>query len=442
MVTTHMTSLNTSPAQSILSQILAEREARFAALDLPEEFVAPNYGGRSIVNLPASIVNIFGGAFHTPPLDAAILAALARGVKRVVLVIVDALGYQKLLDTLDANPHNGFHALGGDATLVPLTSTFPSTTTAALTALWSGYTPAEHGFMGYSLFLREYGMHAEMISFNAMATEKIGREQLLAAGLEPEKFLAVPSLPQTLMRCDVAVYNLIEQPYVKSALSRVQIRGQRETKGFVSSSDMWVQLRAWIEQRQFERALFVAYWSAVDSIAHVYGPSSETLQSEINNFAYSFEREFLRRLSPAAREGTLFLLTADHGQLDTPLPRTIYMRHYPGLCEHLLMPYTGEPRAAYLYCRNGEVDATRAYLETYLAEQCFVLDSQQALQAGLFGTGKLAPETRYRIGDLIVLPRADYILWNRDEPPHTIGRHGGLTAQEMLAPLLAARLDA
>ena len=431
-----------SLAETITQRILGERDARFAALKLPREFVAPNYGGRSIVNVPSSIVRIFGGKMSTPPLDPAIVKDFSRGVERVVLVIADALGYARAIQALERNGHNGFHLLlrnGG--CIVPITSVFPSTTTAALTSLWSGYTPAEHGFMGYVLFLREYGVRAQMIGFNPLVTDRLGNEQLIASGLDPDKFVAVSSLPQTLDRYDVPVYNLIEQAFVKSALSRAQIRGQKETRGFVTSSDMWAVLRAWLEEHKLKRALFVAYWSKIDTLAHHYGPSSETIIGEFDNFAFSFEREFLRRLSPAARDGTLFILTSDHGQIDTPPDQTVYLRDHPVLRDRLQMSFTGDPRAIYLHARSGEADAVREYVEKHLARQFFMLDSQEALRSGLFGGGKHAPETRYRIGDLILLPRGHQILWDRNDAPKMLGRHGGLGAQEMLAPLIVSRLD-
>lgn len=333
-----------SLADDIQALIFAEREARFASLDLPPEFVAPNYDGRSIVNVPASIVRLFGGELPTPPLDAPLLGSLADDVKRVVLILVDALGYREWRRTLERNPHNGFHhLLRGGARVAPLTSVFPSTTTAALTALWTGYTPAEHGFMGYELFLREYGARADMIAFSPTATEKLTKAELLAAGLKPESFLAVPSLPQTLMQWDVPTYNLIELPFTRSALSRVQIRGQRETRGIITSSDLWSTLRLTVEEHRSERALFVAYWSKIDTIQHIYGPGPEFVLDELDNFAYSFEHAFLQRLSPQAREGTLFLLSADHGQVETPIARTTYLRDHPDLRARLVMDPAGEP---------------------------------------------------------------------------------------------------
>lgn len=429
-------------AEDIEALIYAEREARFGALGLPPEFVAPNYGGRSIVNVPATIVSLFGGQLATPPLDARLVEPFAPGVKRVVLILVDALGYRELLRALERNRHNGFHRLSQrGALLVPITSVFPSTTTAALTSLWSGYTPVEHGFMGYLLFLREFNVRADMIAFSPTATAKVANAELLAAGLKPEAFLPVPSLPQTLKQYNVPTYNLIEQPYTKSALSRVQIRGQREMKAIVTASDLWGVLRLTIEQHQAERALFVAYWSKLDTIAHIYGPAPEFVLDEIDSFAYSFEHAFLDRLSPQALNGTLFLLTADHGQVETPIAHTVYLRDHPEVRSRLVMDPAGEPRASYLYVRHGEKDAVCAYIQAQLGDRFVVLDAQAALDGGLFGRGIMAPEARHRIGDLIVLPRGNHILWERHEAPHNLGRHGGLTPPEMLVPLVAARLD-
>ena len=49
----------TTLAKSIEAKIRTEH-ARFAGLALPPEFVAPNYGGRSIVNLATSVAWCLG----------------------------------------------------------------------------------------------------------------------------------------------------------------------------------------------------------------------------------------------------------------------------------------------------------------------------------------------------------------------------------------------
>jgi hypothetical protein len=135
------------------------------------------------------------------------------------------------------------------------------------------------------------------------------------------------------------------------------------------------------------------------------------------------------------------LLTSDHGQLDTPPERAVFWRAHPELRDHLVMDFAGEARAAYLYCRNGKVDAARAYIETRLGDKFFVLDSRDALEHELFGGGKIAPQVKHRVGDLIVLPRENY-FWEEHEDVRMRGRHGGLAEEEMLVPLIVARLDA
>jgi hypothetical protein len=59
----------------------------------------------------------------------------------------------------------------------------------------------------------------------------------------------------------------------------------------------------------------------------------------------------------------------------------------------------------------------------------------------LFGAGELAPELKHRVGDLIALARENF-YWEEREEVKMRGRHGGLAEQEMLVPLIVARLDA
>jgi hypothetical protein len=137
----------------------------------------------------------------------------------------------------------------------------------------------------------------------------------------------------------------------------------------------------------------------------------------------------------------LFLLTADHGQIDAPPSEAVYLRDHPELRNGLMMDFTGDPRAAYLTVRNGDNGRVREYMASRLGREFHVLDSQEALRAGLFGGGKPAPEAQYRIGDLVALPHGQKFLYDEDDAPRMQGRHGGLSPQEMLVPLLISRLD-
>jgi hypothetical protein len=156
----------------------------------------------------------------------------------------------------------------------------------------------------------------------------------------------------------------------------------------------------------------------------------------------SLEEDFLAPLPAAAREGTLLVITADHGQTATPPERAVHLSDHPALRQMLLLPPAAEPRAAYLYARSGQAEAVRAYVADHLADRFVLVGAERALAAGLFGPEAPTPELRARLGDLLLLARNDSRLLGDEEkkaPLH--GHHGSLTPEEMLVPLLMVRLD-
>jgi hypothetical protein len=69
-----------------------------------------------------------------------------------------------------------------------------------------------------------------------------------------------------------------------------------------------------------------------------------------------------------------------------------------------------------------------------------VLDSVEALETGLMGK-PITDETYARAGELLVIPRGNHALQQSQPPVSLIGRHGGLSEEEMLVPLIGARLE-
>ena len=145
------------------------------------------------------------------------------------------------------------------------------------------------------------------------------------------------------------------------------------------------------------------------------------------------------RLPAGARRTTLLLLVSDHGQVATPLDAGLELAGHPDLLRRLHLLPTGENRLAYLYLRPGEQEAVREHFEKAWPGGFRLLDSARALQAGLFGPGVPAAATAERVGDLIALAQGVNYLWWNSKPNVLIGRHGGLSAEEMIVPLLALR---
>jgi hypothetical protein len=106
-----------------------------------------------------------------------------------------------------------------------------------------------------------------------------------------------------------------------------------------------------------------------------------------------------------------------------------------------MAPITGESRAAFVFPRPGRADKVRNYLESVGPGWFTVVDSAEALGSGLMGK-TVSDEAYARAGQLLVLPRGDHALQRARPSMPLLGRHGGLTQDEMLVPLIAARLDA
>ena len=426
------------------------RQYRLPGLDecfQGEEFLFPHYGGFSIANLPATIVRLLGveskhGGAQVrlePPIRRDAWSGFARGLRCVVLVILDAVGYihfRRLLDGEDTL----FGRLAQEGTIVPLTSVFPSTTMAAMSSLWTGRTPGDHGNLGRKLFLSEYGALADMIRLILASHGRPG--ELLDWGWVPEDFLPVPPLTQQLSSIGVQTVTHLYGPHVGGGLSRLFLRGVADVQGFLNHSDMWINVRHTLLQRSNEPLLVNVYWSGTDDVAHTYGPDDERFQAALRQMAASLDEDFLAPLPAAAREGTLLIVTADHGQIATPPDRAVHLSNHPALAGMLLLPSTAEPRASYLYVRRGQAASVRNCVEDHLAGRFVLLDMDRAVAAGLFGPAELPPESRNRLGDKLLLARDGCRLIRGGENAEHRGEHGSLTPEEMLVPLSLARLDA
>ena len=108
----------------------------------------------------------------------------------------------------------------------------------------------------------------------------------------------------------------------------------------------------------------------------------------------------------------------------------------------------------FLHIKPERLDEMVDYLSEKLGTKAVVMKTEDAIEQGLFGTGKEAPCFRDRVGNLLILPTGANTIWYR----HTIikeedgtekkrkkfdllGHHGGLSEEEMLVPFGAARLS-
>jgi predicted AlkP superfamily pyrophosphatase or phosphodiesterase len=404
-----------------------------------DDFVWPDYDGGSIGNIPATIAELLEVPFvGLPSLHKPLWAPLAGGVKRVVLLIVDALGW----NLLEREREHLEGVLGQTAVFAKITSIFPSTTVAALSTLWTGTAPAQHGLIGLQLFFPEFAAAGQMISF----TPVFGKhpDVLVDAGLSPANFLQTPGFAEQLADAGIPTYAFKGEEIIGSVLSQMHGRGVKKDIGIKASADMLTQIRLLLQEKPADAMYVCGYWPSIDSLSHVYGWQGESVSAELHTIFNQINHELIQKLSRAARQETVFLLVADHGQALTPSTQHIAIDEHPQLLDMLFMRPIGEPRVAYLYVKHGCQNDVIAYINTQLYHAMIAIRSEDALASGLFGPQPFAKTNAERIGDVVVITKEGYVLLaspEKDKAHHMVGRHGSMTRAEMEVPWLGFRLD-
>jgi predicted AlkP superfamily pyrophosphatase or phosphodiesterase len=416
------------------------KEYRIPGLDFGDEFIYPNYNGRSILNIPDSVCSFLGlPLLSGRPLAQELVQPLvsAGDYQHVILILVDALALHRLQRWMEDGTAPVWRRLADHGILAPLTSIAPSTTSAALTSLWTGRSPTEHAITGYEMWMKEYGVVANTILHAPMNfRDDVG--SLSRAGFDPKAFLPFPTLGVHLAKHDVPVFALQHRSIIKSGLSQMFF-DEVKSQAFHSASDLWVNLRHLVEDHRNRKLFAYVYWSEVDSFGHRYGPDNERTVAEFSSLSSSFERLFLDRLKKGSRGNTLLILTADHGQLNTSKDPYYEVQRYPSFWRRLHIQPTGENRMTFLYIRPGQMEAVSEFIERNWANRFFQVDPSYAVEKGLFGPGESHAALLDRIGDVILLARKSAYLWWGNIENHLLGRHGGLHPEEMLVPFLAIR---
>ena len=418
------------------------RSQKLSGLDLPEDMQAPAYDGQSILNITNSVCQLLGvPAFNdTPPLLPEILEPLGTGAKKVMLILMDALALHRLQKWMETAPNSVWKRLLPDGVLAPISSITPSTTSAALTTYWTGKPATMHGIVGYETWLKEYGIVSNMISHKPINFWGGHDGSLSLAGFDAETFVPVPTLGPHLVAHGVQPHAFQNYTIINSGLSSMYF-GDVEKHATSTAVDLWIGVREAWEKAGDEKMYAWVYWSDVDGLSHYAGPDSERAEGEFANFSMAFEEYFLDKLSAEQLEDTVIILAADHGQITTDNQDEHYnLSNHPEFTRRLHMMPTGENRLAFLYIKPGQVEAVREYVQRTWPDQFILLESADAVEKGLFGPGENHPNLLERTGDLIAVATGDAYWWWGNKVNPLVGRHGGLSQEEMIVPFFAVRL--
>ncbi|MDD9208158.1 alkaline phosphatase family protein [Georgenia sp. 10Sc9-8] len=332
---------------------------------------------------------------------------------KVCVVLVDGLGMRMLVE-------RGGHApflRGHLGSALSLTSTFPSTTAAAITAVGTGELPGTTGMLGFSVREPATGEVLNLISWEGTA-------------LRPRAWQRADTLfEQAERQGGPGVVSVGPARFVGSGLSEAALRGARP----VSAERLADRVDTTCAQlRRPDVAAVYLYWGEVDHTGHEHGWGSWQWGEEVT--ATDAELARLARSLPA---GTLLLITADHGMVDLSAGSRLDVAEDPVLAADVEL-VAGEPRACHVYTAPGTASEVARRWADVLQDDAWVLTREEVEATGLLGA--LAADRRDAVGDVVVAMRGRRaVVDSRTQSPASIalvGVHGSLTEDEMLVPLV------
>ena len=355
--------------------------------------VMPDYGGASNISILPSLT--WGVASETIPEE------IARA-ERVVVLVLDSLGWIQLQDHIDHAPTLG--ALNGG----PVTTAAPSTTAVALTSISTGVAPGEHGIVGYRFPVGGAVMNA--LRWTTSSGDHRG--------------LVTPSDAQVVPTLAGGSWNVVSDRMFEGSGFTEAYLGDAPYHGIWHPSSL---VAATVELLEAGQTHVYTYYDGLDHTAHVHGFSGQYYTRELE-----FCDWLVKTMAAALPTGTALVVTADHGQIDAHEIVPVSEE-----CLALTTQRSGEARFRWLHAKPGATDDLAAVATEQHGDVAWVRTKQQMIDEGWFGP-TVTPAAESRLGDVALVP---FEPIGFDDPGERhldklIGRHGSLTEAEMLVPVL------
>jgi predicted AlkP superfamily pyrophosphatase or phosphodiesterase len=408
-------------------------------------FVKPCYGSYCFSSLPAFIDFLLTGqGQNVLPLD--VLSNLPTRYDKVVFFFIDAFGW-KFFERF-ANKSAFLKRVLNEGVVSKLTSQFPSTTAAHVTCIHTGLDVGQSGIYEWQYYepLVDDIISPLLFSF---ARDKLTRETLKQAGIPATLFFPQPTLFRTLQERGVVSHVFQYHTYAASTYSSIVFRGAN-VHPYNTLQESFAQLRQLLLQENHAPAYYFLYFDRIDAISHQYGPYSKQCEAAIDNLLTLLSESFAKALHGKTGK-TLFIMTADHGQVEVDPRTTFYLnKEFCGIERWFktgakgcpLVP-AGSARDMFLHIKEDCVDRVITLLQQRLDGKAEVYRTQELLAQRFFGQHEPLPALLNRLGNVVILPYANETVWWYEEGKfsmHFRGHHGGLTPEEMEIPLLVLPL--
>lgn len=358
----------------------------------------PDYQN-NIVNVPNSILKYFNlePKHHTLKELDEILSKY--NYKNIVLVLFDGLGYNILKRNEKICPFLNKYLV------MPISSTFPSTTMSARTSIESGLYPIEHGWLGWDMYFKKFDQVITLSKNYVKGTkEKITDYHIAKTLLKYESAVQNVKNQDGLNGKKISVYHNKKEQSLKKVRLEIQEITNNDSRNYI-----------------------YLYCDEPDHTFHVFGNNSILAKIKLRRLDKEFEK-----LCTSLND-TLVIATADHGHLGC---KFITLTDYPNII-NMLKGDTGiDLRATSFRVKDEYMDIFPNELKKILKEDFIILSKEEVREKKLFGD---ADQNKYfddALGDFIAIGVTNKCIRYDKTKRKQKSSHSGITEDEMLVPLV------
>jgi hypothetical protein len=327
------------------------------------------------------------------------------------VILVDGLGVSNIKA---AGGHAGF-LIQKLANSKSLFSGFPTTTATSLASFATGKQSGEHAFIGYRVFDRQNSKAINLLN-------DLGPE------LPPRRYQDLETISEQGAAAGKRMITVGPGEYEASGFTQATMPASK----YMPAKTIEERFAIAVAELAKPGTLIYLYVPELDQLAHRFGTSSqkwlntiEELDSVLGNFAKALPK------SAGA------VLTADHGVIDVPKSSHVYLDEYESMND--LVMIGGDPRVGFTYFDSSvDLTAKRKSIESELGSLVDVASVQELVETGWYQP--LSSTARNVAPDLVLLPKADRVIYHRDfakpKSLEMVGQHGGMSRAEWEVPLL------
>ena len=386
-----------------------------------ERIVYPDYT-RNSVNIVASILEGHGlTAAHTPL--PSFSSKPIRDYSHVFFMVFDGMGHRLLLEKIPGIERRA-------AKVERLTSVFPSTTTAAVTSLLTGQTPLEHGYLGWTLYMKEYNSYINAL----VGTDADAKVDYHALGIDYHDVMAPEGFLSRIRKScpDRKLWYAAPKEFGHSFYTRHTSSGG-DALLFDREQDLPDIIRGILKQGGPSTSL--VYSPFPDYFGH-----REGLSGPMFNGWFSWFDGFINELQAEFRgKNALVLISADHGLID--MDDYFRLDQDKALMDTLIIPPFPESRFCSFFVKEHMKRQFEERFHSLFDDDFLLLERGAFLSKGLLGTGNAHPKVDDFIGNYAAIATGRRGIHfnpkhNPDRANRFVANHAGLTDHEMEVPLI------